>query len=90
MQSFTEPNAFIITQYPLKDTEVDLWRLCMDHEVHALVVLEENKQVLQMFETLNKYNRFYSQTIDYIQMIVQKLSNHLEWMNNEKSNILAG
>ena len=83
MQSFTEPNAFIISQYPLKDTEVDLWRLCMDHEVHALVVLEENKQVLQMFETLNKYNRFYSQTIDYIQMIEQKLSNHLEWMNNE-------
>nr|XP_022306525.1 receptor-type tyrosine-protein phosphatase alpha-like isoform X1 [Crassostrea virginica] len=42
--SFTESNAFIITQYPLKDTEVDLWRLCMDHEVHALVVLEENTQ----------------------------------------------
>nr|XP_022306787.1 receptor-type tyrosine-protein phosphatase gamma-like [Crassostrea virginica] len=42
--SFTGSNAFIITQYPLKDTEVDLWRLCMDHEVHALVVLEENTQ----------------------------------------------
>ena len=53
LQSFTEPSAFIITQYPLKDTEVDLWRLCMDHEVHALVVLEEkNNQVLQSFETI--------------------------------------
>ena len=53
LQSFTEPSAFIITQYPLKDTEVDLWRLCMDHAVHALVVLEEkNNQVLQSFETI--------------------------------------
>ena len=60
LQSFTEPNAFIITQYPLTGTEVDLWRLCMDHEVHALVVLEENNQVLRIFETLNEYNRFYS------------------------------
>ncbi|XP_078330573.1 receptor-type tyrosine-protein phosphatase T-like [Crassostrea virginica] len=42
--SFTEPSAFILTQYPLKDTEVDLWRLCMDHNVHALVVLGENSQ----------------------------------------------
>ena len=58
LQSFTESNAFIITQYPLKDTEVDLWRLCMDHEVHALVVLEENTQVLKSFETLNEYHRF--------------------------------
>ena len=60
LQSFTEPSAFIITQYPLKDTEVDLWRLCMDHEVYALIVLEENNQVLQSFETLEEYNRFYS------------------------------
>nr|XP_022308379.1 uncharacterized protein LOC111114378 [Crassostrea virginica] len=42
--SFTEPSTFILTQYPLKDTEVDLWRLCMDHNVHALVVLGENSQ----------------------------------------------
>ena len=83
MQSFTEPSAFIITQYPLKDTEVDLWRLCMDHEVHAFVVLEENNQVLQSVETLNEYNRFYSQTIDYFQMMMQKLSNHLKWVKTE-------
>ncbi|XP_056002510.1 receptor-type tyrosine-protein phosphatase alpha-like [Ostrea edulis] len=45
--SFTNPTAFIITQKPLPDTEVDLWRLCVDHEVNVLVVLEgkiqENK-----------------------------------------------
>ena len=50
LQSFTDPSAFILTQYPLKDTEVDLWRLCMDHDVHALVVLEENNQVLCSFK----------------------------------------
>ena len=49
LQSFTDPSAFILTQYPLKDTEVDLWRLCMDHDVHALVVLEENNQVMYSF-----------------------------------------
>ena len=60
LQSFTEPSAFIITQYPLRGTEVDLWRLCMDHEVYALVVLEENNQVVHIFETFNEYNRVYS------------------------------
>ena len=50
LQSFTDPSAFILTQYPLKDTEVDLWRLCMDHDVHALVVLEEDNQVLCSFK----------------------------------------
>ena len=55
----------------------------MDHEVHAFVVLEENNQVLQSFDTLNEYNRFYSQTIDYFQMMMQKLSNHLKWVKTE-------
>ncbi|XP_056002744.1 receptor-type tyrosine-protein phosphatase alpha-like [Ostrea edulis] len=36
-----------MTQAPLSDTEVDVWRLCMDHEIDAMVVLhqldEENK-----------------------------------------------
>nr|XP_022307655.1 receptor-type tyrosine-protein phosphatase zeta-like [Crassostrea virginica] len=42
--SFTDSNAFILTQYPLKDTEVDLWRLCMDHDVQAIVILSDNNQ----------------------------------------------
>ncbi|XP_061170432.1 receptor-type tyrosine-protein phosphatase epsilon-like [Saccostrea echinata] len=37
--SYINPSGFIITQKPLSNTEVDLWRLCFDHEVHALVVL---------------------------------------------------
>nr|XP_022310653.1 receptor-type tyrosine-protein phosphatase alpha-like isoform X2 [Crassostrea virginica] len=39
--SYTSPNAFILTQYPLKDTEIDLWRLCVDHDVRALVILDD-------------------------------------------------
>ena len=46
LQSFTAPGAFILTQWPLKDTEVDLWRLCMDHDVNALVVLGDTNEVL--------------------------------------------
>ena len=65
-QSFTEPSAFILTQYPLKDTEVDLWRLCMDHNVHALVVLGENSQVLYSFELLKEYNCFVCTNNRYI------------------------
>nr|XP_022306514.1 uncharacterized protein LOC111112922 isoform X2 [Crassostrea virginica] len=42
--SFTAPGAFILTQFPLKDTEVDLWRLCMDHDVNALVVLGDTNE----------------------------------------------
>ncbi|XP_078327492.1 uncharacterized protein LOC111112706 isoform X2 [Crassostrea virginica] len=42
--SFTAPGAFILTQWPLKDTEVDLWRLCMDHDVNALVVLGDTNE----------------------------------------------
>nr|XP_022307652.1 receptor-type tyrosine-protein phosphatase U-like [Crassostrea virginica] len=44
VHSFTAPNALILTQYPLKDTEVDLWRLCMDHDVHAMVILCDNNE----------------------------------------------
>ena len=37
--SFKKKNAFILTQVPLVDTVVDLWRLVADHDVHGIVLL---------------------------------------------------
>ena len=37
--SFKKKNAFILTQVPLTDTIVDLWRLVADHGVHGIVLL---------------------------------------------------
>ncbi|XP_061170420.1 receptor-type tyrosine-protein phosphatase kappa-like [Saccostrea echinata] len=42
--TFTNQNGFIMTQKPLLDTEVDLWRLCMDHGVTAIVVLNDTDE----------------------------------------------
>ncbi|XP_061170376.1 receptor-type tyrosine-protein phosphatase kappa-like [Saccostrea echinata] len=42
--TFTNQNGFIMTQKPLLDTEVDLWRLCMDHGVTAIVVLNDSDE----------------------------------------------
>ncbi|XP_061180609.1 receptor-type tyrosine-protein phosphatase epsilon-like [Saccostrea echinata] len=42
--SYINPSGLIITQKPLPDTEVDLWRLCFDHGVNALVILNEDDQ----------------------------------------------
>ena len=56
LQSFTAPKALILTQFPLKDTEVDLWRLCMDHDVHAMVILCDNNEVVHLFSTAKRSN----------------------------------
>ena len=37
--SFKMKNAFILTQVPLTDTVVDLWRLVADHGVYGIVLL---------------------------------------------------
>ncbi|XP_061180604.1 receptor-type tyrosine-protein phosphatase alpha-like [Saccostrea echinata] len=44
VSTFTNPTGFILTQKPLPETNVDLCRLCMDHEVAALVVLTDNDE----------------------------------------------
>ena len=56
LQSFTAPKALILTQFPLKDTEVDLWRLCMDHDVHAMVILCDNNEVEHLFSIAKRSN----------------------------------
>ncbi|XP_062605502.1 receptor-type tyrosine-protein phosphatase T-like [Saccostrea cucullata] len=43
--SYKNPTGLIITQKPLPDTAVDLWRLCFDHEMDALVVLNSTNEV---------------------------------------------
>ncbi|XP_056002718.1 receptor-type tyrosine-protein phosphatase kappa-like [Ostrea edulis] len=42
--SFTNSTGFIMTQMPLSGTEVDLWRLCMDHDAEAMVILNDNSE----------------------------------------------
>lgn len=44
-QSFLNRGGFILTQAPLPETTVDLWTLCVDHDVKAIVVLTENSEV---------------------------------------------
>nr|XP_022304830.1 receptor-type tyrosine-protein phosphatase alpha-like isoform X2 [Crassostrea virginica] len=62
--SFTAPGSFILTQYPLKDTEVDLWRLCMDHDVNALIVLGDTNEGVSWIpqKGSTSYNTPYSLT----------------------------
>ncbi|XP_061180598.1 receptor-type tyrosine-protein phosphatase kappa-like [Saccostrea echinata] len=43
VSTFTNLYGFIVTQKPLPDTEVDLWRLCRDHEVESMVVLNDGE-----------------------------------------------
>jgi hypothetical protein len=45
-QSFTNAFGFIITQKPLVETEVDLWRMCMEHDANGIVVLSDEDDVL--------------------------------------------
>nr|XP_034319182.1 receptor-type tyrosine-protein phosphatase alpha-like [Crassostrea gigas]XP_034319183.1 receptor-type tyrosine-protein phosphatase alpha-like [Crassostrea gigas] len=45
--SFLNSGAFILTQAPLPETTVDLWTLCVDHDVKAIVVLTENREEIQ-------------------------------------------
>nr|XP_022311908.1 uncharacterized protein LOC111117113 isoform X3 [Crassostrea virginica] len=36
--SYTDLRGFIMTTYPIPDTDIDLWRLCVDHEVDVITV----------------------------------------------------
>ncbi|XP_065941646.1 receptor-type tyrosine-protein phosphatase epsilon [Magallana gigas] len=45
--SFLNRGAFILTQVPLPETTVDLWTLCVDHDVNAIVVITENREEIQ-------------------------------------------
>ncbi|XP_061180592.1 receptor-type tyrosine-protein phosphatase kappa-like [Saccostrea echinata] len=42
VSTFTNPYGFILTQKPLTDTVVDLWRLCRDHDVESVVILNDD------------------------------------------------
>lgn len=55
LQSFTNSTGFIMTQMPLSGTEVDLWRLCMDHDAEAMVILNDNSEVLYSPNSKKKY-----------------------------------
>ncbi|XP_062578851.1 receptor-type tyrosine-protein phosphatase gamma-like [Saccostrea cucullata] len=46
--TFTNLRGFILTQKPLPETDVDLWRLCIDHEVDALVILTDNDEEITL------------------------------------------
>ncbi|XP_078330715.1 uncharacterized protein LOC111112824 [Crassostrea virginica] len=43
VSSYTDPRGFIMTTYPIPDTDIDLWRLCMDHEVDVITVFISKK-----------------------------------------------
>lgn len=45
LQSFSSLGAFVLTQAPLPETKVDLWTLCVDHDVKAIVILSEDNEV---------------------------------------------
>lgn len=60
LQSFVDLGALIITQMPLPDTEVDLWRLCVDHDIQAIVILNENNEVPTIYcDSLNVLSVYF-------------------------------
>ena len=40
-QSFRKHNCYIVTQMPLPETQVDLWRLVYDHHIKCIIMLNE-------------------------------------------------
>nr|XP_034335006.1 receptor-type tyrosine-protein phosphatase T-like isoform X1 [Crassostrea gigas] len=45
--SFSNLSANILTQAPLQDTNVDLWTLCVDHDVKAIVILSDANEEIE-------------------------------------------
>lgn len=43
-QSYTRRDGFVLTQMPLPNTVIDFWRLIHDHNVAAIVMLNEVDQ----------------------------------------------
>ena len=61
LQGHQKNNEFIITQWPLSDTEVDLWRLCVDYKGSTIVAfnnLEEKVPVCHIYVSI--YGNFHS------------------------------
>lgn len=40
-QSYTSRDGFILTQMPLPNTVIDFWRLVYDHNISAIVMLND-------------------------------------------------
>ncbi|XP_061170426.1 receptor-type tyrosine-protein phosphatase mu-like [Saccostrea echinata] len=71
--SFTHPAGFILTQKPLPDTEIDLWRLCMDYQVGEMVVLngfDEGKT--QSMDVFQIYSKNDDEVIKVVEMLLEK------------------
>ncbi|KAK2140910.1 hypothetical protein LSH36_1206g00049 [Paralvinella palmiformis] len=41
VDSFRKHNCYIVTQMPLPETQVDLWRLVYDHHIKYIIMLNE-------------------------------------------------
>ncbi|XP_062603358.1 receptor-type tyrosine-protein phosphatase kappa-like isoform X3 [Saccostrea cucullata] len=82
ISTFRNPLGFIVTQNPLPDTEVDVWRLCKDHDVESVVVLSDDnmgtywlpnggeKLQCKPFTIITKTNRFDSDDIQQDRLLV--------------------
>lgn len=52
LQSFVKPVGFIVTQFPLPGTIVDVWRLLYDHDSDVIISLgavDNAQQVIYFF-----------------------------------------
>ncbi|CAH1773965.1 unnamed protein product [Owenia fusiformis] len=61
VDGFKYKNAYIATQWPLKNTQADLWRLIYDYNVHAVVVLNEptSPDIINKFKFWEDYEKFW-------------------------------
>ncbi|XP_071163472.1 receptor-type tyrosine-protein phosphatase alpha-like isoform X2 [Mytilus edulis] len=44
LPGYKNKKAFIVTQLPLEQTKIDLWRLVYDHNIHTIVMLNQVKE----------------------------------------------
>ncbi|VDI22601.1 receptor-type tyrosine-protein phosphatase T [Mytilus galloprovincialis] len=44
LPGYKNKKAFIVTQMPLEQTKIDLWRLVYDHNIHTIVMLNQVKE----------------------------------------------
>ena len=52
-QSYKRRNSFLMTQMPLPNTVVDLWRLVFDHRCPTIITLDEgDEEVIVLGEIL--------------------------------------
>ena len=66
LQGYKHKNEFIITQMPLSTTKTDFWRLVEEHDVHIMVMMNNESEAKVRLYFFNNYNDFVSRSVNQV------------------------